>query len=387
MDAPAISRRHFLGDLLACQTGNRMRGGDLHLLVDCGGTDIKRTTENKREAQHIVDLVRIIRPTRRDDAVGAHRFGGGRRDFGIGIGHRKDDRFLRHFRQERRGQRILCGQAKKHVGAVKCFFERATVGLGGMGRFPLVHAFGAALIDDARPVAHDDIVMAHAHCLDQRGAGDGGGSRAVDDDLDVLHLAPGQVHGIDQARRRDDRGAVLVIVHDGDFHPLFQCLLDNEAFGRLDVLEVDAAKARFKQGDGFDEFVGIFGSDFEIDRIDVGKAFEEDRLALHHRLRCERTEIAEAKDRRAVRDDGDQIALGRIVIGRCRVGGDGEHGDRNTRRVSEAQVTLRRHWLGRDDLDLSGPPLRMEQQGFAVGKLDVRFVAHACPLDSHWAVA
>ena len=42
----------------------------------------------------------------------------------------------------------------------------------------------------------------------------------------------------------DDGGAVLVVVEDRDVHQLAQALLDDEAFRRLDVLEVDAAEGR-----------------------------------------------------------------------------------------------------------------------------------------------
>ena len=59
----------------------------------------------------------------------------------------------------------------------------------------------------------------------------------------------GQVAGVDQAGRGDDRGAVLVVVEDRDVHPLAQRLLDDEAVGRGDVLEVDPAEARLEQFD------------------------------------------------------------------------------------------------------------------------------------------
>ena len=77
---------------------------------------------------------------------------------------------------------------------------------------------------------------------------------------------------------------MLVIVHYRDFHPVAQRLFDDEAFGRLDVFEIDPAEAGFEQRDGLDELVGVFGVDFDVDRIDVGKALEQHCLALHHRL-------------------------------------------------------------------------------------------------------
>ncbi len=77
---------------------------------------------------------------------------------------------------------------------------------------------------------------------------------------------------------------MLVVVHDRDVHALAQGLLDDEAFRRLDVLQVDAAEARLHQRHRLDELVGILGVQFDVDRIDVGEALEQHRFAFHHRL-------------------------------------------------------------------------------------------------------
>ena len=113
----------------------------------------------------------------------------------------------------------------------------------------------------------------------------------------------------------DDRGAVLVVMEHRDVQQFAQPLLDDEALRRLDVFEIDAAPALAEQLHAIDEFVRVLGRDFEIDGIDVGEALEQDRLAFHHRLGRERAEIAEAEDGGAVGDDGDEIALDRVVVG------------------------------------------------------------------------
>ena len=106
-----------------------------------------------------------------------------------------------------------------------------------------------------------------------------------------------------------------------------------------------------------DELVDVLGVDLEVDRIDVGEALEEHRLAFHHRLRGERAEIAEAEDGGAVGDDGDHVAARRVVEGACGVLGDRLHRHGDARRIGERQVALRRHRLGRVDLQLAGPAL------------------------------
>jgi len=99
--------------------------------------------------------------------------------------------------------------------------------------------------------------------------------------------AIGQVAGVDQAGGGDDRGTMLVVMEHRNVHPFLQRGLDDEAFGRGDIFEVDPAEARPEQFDALDEALGIFGIDFEIDRVDVGEALEQHGFAFHHRLRRE----------------------------------------------------------------------------------------------------
>jgi hypothetical protein len=48
--------------------------------------------------------------------------------------------------------------------------------------------------------------------------------------------------------------------------------------------------------------------DFEVDRIDVGEALEQHRLAFHHGLAASAPRLP-AQDGRAVGDDGDELPL------------------------------------------------------------------------------
>ena len=170
---------------------------------------------------------------------------------------------------------------------------------------------------------------------------------------------------------------MLIVMHDRDLHPLLQRLLDDEAFGRLDVFKVDAAEARFHQRDRCDDRVGVLGCKLDIDRVDIGEALEQHCLAFHHRLGGKRAEIAHAEDRGAVRDHRDQIALGGVIISGGRILVDRAHRHRDAGRIGKREVALGRHRFRGDDLDLAGPAFGMEQQRFALGKLNVRFVGHA----------
>ena len=192
--------------------------------------------------------------------------------------------------------RALHRKSEEHIGAGQRFGQRARLGLDREARLPLVHAVGAAFVDDALGVAEDEILRAKTDRAQQFEAGDAGGAGAVADKLGGRDLAAGEFERVDQTGGGDDGGAVLVVVKDRNVEKLAQPLLDDEAFRRLDVLEIDAAPALAEQLHAIDEFVGIFGRDFEIDRIDVGKALEQDRLAFHHRLCRQRAAIAETRE-------------------------------------------------------------------------------------------
>ena len=173
--------------------------------------------------------------------------------------------------------------------------------------------------------------MRHAHGLDQLDAGDAGRAGAVDHHPRGLDVASGDVERVDQPGGGDDRRAVLVVMEYRDLHQLAQTGLDDEAFGRLDVLEVDAAEARLEVADTVDEFVDVACVELEVDGIDVGEALEQRRLALHHRLGGEPAEISEAEDGGAVGDHRDQIALGGVVIRGRRIARDLEARRRHPR--------------------------------------------------------
>ena len=182
-----------------------------------------------------------------------------------------------------------------------------------------------------------------------------GRAGAVHHQLRVAQFAAGEVAGVDQPRRGDDRGAVLVVVEHRNVHQLAQPLLDHEAFRRLDVLQVDAAEAD-EEAHGVHHVVDILGVDLEIDAVDVGEALEQRDLAFHHRLRRHRTEIAQAQHRGAVRHHGDHVALRRVVVGERRIALDVQARFRDTRRIREREIARGGDRLGDARLQLAGPP-------------------------------
>ena len=124
-----------------------------------------------------------------------------------------------------------------------------------------------------------------------------------------------------------------------------------------------------------DELVRILGVHLEIDRVDVGEALEQHRLAFHHGLRGKRAAIAEPEDRGAVGDDGNEIALGGVFVGLALILRDRQHRHRDAGRIGEREIALRRHRLGGDDFEFPGPALAVKQQGFLIGERRPRLAA------------
>jgi hypothetical protein len=131
---------------------------------------------------------------------------------------------------------------------------------------------------------------------------------------------------------------------------------------RLDILQIDAAERRPEKAHAIDELVHVLGVDLQVEAVDVGKALEQDGLALHHRLGGERPQVAQAEHGRAVADDGDQVALGRVIVGGVGVGMD-----RDPRRIGESQIPLGGQGLGRLNLELARPPAGMQAERLFLG--------------------
>ena len=73
--------------------------------------------------------------------------------------------------------------------------------------------------------------------------------------------------------------------------------------GRRDVLEVDAAEARRQPDDGLDDLLDVGGVQADRYGVDAAELLEQHRLALHHRHRRGRADVAETEHRGAVGDD------------------------------------------------------------------------------------
>ena len=147
---------------------------------------------------------------------------------------------------------------------------------------------------------------------------------------------------------------MLVIVKNRDLQALAQLALDIEALRCLDILEVDAAESRLQARDDFHQLVRIPLVDFNVEYVDAGELLEQHRLALHHRLARQRPDRTQAKHRRAVGDDADQVAARRVAARRGRIVDNFLAGRGDTGRIGKRQITLVEQALGGNNRDFSG---------------------------------
>ena len=330
-----------------------MRGRQLHLFIDGRGADVERSAENKREAEDVVDLVGIVGASGGDDDVGTGGLGFFVGNLGIGVRHGENDRVGRHGADHLLIDRTFHGESRKDIGADQRFGQRAQRRVLHEAVFVFVHPLFAAFVDDAFGVAEDDVLALHAQLHIVLGAGDASRSGAVEDYAHFADIFADDFESVQQGSARNDRGSMLVVVEDGNLHGLTQFFLDLEALGRFDVFEIDAAERRFKQLAELDDLFGILAVDFDVEDIDIGKAFEQDRFAFHDGLSGECADVAEAKHGRAIAHDCDQIAPACVFEGVLRILLNLETGLGDARGIGEAEIALRAAGLGRCDFNLS----------------------------------
>ena len=172
------------------------------------------------------------------------------------------------------------------------------------------------------------------------------------------------MQGVQQRGGSDDGGAVLVVVENGDVHPLFQAVLDFKTLRRLDIFQIDAAECRFQRGNRFDEFLRVGLIDLDVEDINTCKLLEKHALAFHDRLARKRADIAETEHGGAVGNHGDEIGAGSEIVRLQRIGLDGLTGVGDAGGVSERQVALVIEGFGRGHRDFAGGGETVITQGF-----------------------
>ncbi len=209
-------------------------------------------------------------------------------------------------------------------------------------------------MDQSVDIAEPDVLALRPELQEHVETGDAGGPPAGRDDLHVGEFLARDPERIHRRRADHDGSAVLIIVKDRDVHLLAAQPLDDEAVRRLDVLEIDRPEGGLQRRHDLRKLHGIALVHLDVETVDIGELLEEHRLALHHRFRRERPDIAQTQHRGAVGHDPDHVGPAGIARGIGRLGLDLEAGLGHARRIGARQVPLVGQRLGRTYLKLSG---------------------------------
>ena len=284
---------------------------------------VEQAAEHAGEREHVVDLVRVVGAAGRHDGGVLHRHR--RVDLGVGVGQREHDRVRRHRGELGGAEEVRRGDADEDVGADERVGERARTPPPGWCCAAIETRLGVhaghgprARCRRCRPPDSHGALRRSSRMIAVPAAPD-----AADDDPAVGEPLADHPQRVAQRAEHDDRGAVLVVVEDRDVEQLAQPCLDLEAAGRGDVLQVDAAVHRGEDLHRPDDLLGVLGVQADGPGVDAGEPLEQRGLALHHRQRGRRAEVAEAEHGGAVGDDRDGVALDGQPAGVGRVVGDG----------------------------------------------------------------
>ena len=335
--------------LLARQLGDGVDGGDFHLPRNGCCTHVECAAKNERKTQHVVDLVGVIAAARGNHGVAARGPGLFRQDLRCRIGQRQNQWFGRHHAHHFLRQHAARTQSQENIGTADDVHQ----GAGACGlrtaRFFRIHQLETAFVDTSCQVGQPDVFALQTQVQQQIDASEGRRAGAADDHFHLRDFLAHHLQTIQACRAHDDGGSVLIIVEHRYFHAPAQVALDDEAFGRLDVLEIDGAERGFQRGDHLDQFLWISLFDFDVENVYAREFLEQDRFAFHHGLGCQGTNGAQAQHRGAVADDAHQITSGGEAKNIQRILNDGLAGSGHSRRIRQGQIALIQQLFGGGD--------------------------------------
>ena len=107
---------------------------------------------------------------------------------------------------------------------------------------------------------------------------------------------------------------MLVVMENGDVAARFQLLLDLEAAGGGDVLQIDPAEGARQQCNGIYNIIYIFAADAEGYGVHSAEFLKEYALALHHRHARLGAYISQAQHSGSVGDHSHSVpAAGQLI--------------------------------------------------------------------------
>ena len=158
----AVGRCDHIALLFLRKRSDSVHRRDFHRRGDCRRTDVERAAEDEREAQDVVDLVRIVGPARGDDGVVANALDLFGQDLRRRIRQRQDQRPRGHPRHHLPLEHAARREAEEDVRVSDDVGELARLRVLRELGLVVVHQHCATAIDDTFDVRDPDVLARNA---------------------------------------------------------------------------------------------------------------------------------------------------------------------------------------------------------------------------------
>ena len=273
---------------------------DLHIISDFLLPVFEDSLEETWKDENIVHLIRIVRSTRPDDPDSCLF-----RDFWHDLRGR-----IRHSKYDS----VRCHRASHIEGESSCGRDTdkdiSTDDRISKGSYDIfsVREFEEFLFRDIEPLSTtmdnpfritSDKVLDSIEVEELRDS-DSRGTSTIEDNLDILFFLTSHFECIDEACEDDDRGTVLIIMHDGDIEFRLQSFFDLETPRSGDILEVDPTESVGNIFDRRDKGFDILCPDDNREGIHSSKFPKKDTLPFHDGHTRLVSEISESEYGRSI---------------------------------------------------------------------------------------
>jgi len=303
-------------------------------------------TEDKWEAEHVVNLIPVIAATGRHDKVIAYGEGNLGTDLWNRIRQGKHYGSRGHGGQHLRAQQIAAENSDEHIRPlhrVRHGSPRHVYRNPELIRIEIL----APKMNDPLTIDCVDISVMSPEAHQQPDTSNPRSARPEHNNANPLQGLALKLQGVQQSGGDGHPGPVLIIMEDWDIE-----LLDLDAIGCGNALWIDPPEGWGDAHHRLDELLGMRHPHLEVVTIDVGEVPEQDRLAFHRWFPRQGTHTPEHQYRPPIDDGLHQISLVGITKGGLAIRVNAGHRVCDARGVGQREVPLGLCGLGHPDLAL-----------------------------------
>ena len=177
-------------------------------------------------------------------------------------------------------------------------------------------------MDHTITVTHKDVFWLHAGQDQQLGTGDGGSTGTQYTHFGVFNFLTNNFQRVQCTGYGYNRSTVLVIVEYRNVALFDQSAFDFKTLRCLDVFQVDTTESDRDTTNSINEGLRAFRLNFDVDGVYAGKAFEQQALTFHNRLRSQRAQVTQTQNGSTVSDNSNQVTLTSVLVGVFRISSD-----------------------------------------------------------------